>query len=35
MRSAGQLPRPDVQLGRLPRWKPETLRDFIARGGRV
>jgi hypothetical protein len=32
-RSAGTFPAPDVWLGRLPRYRPQTVRDFIAKGG--
>ena len=34
LKSAGKLPRPDVVLGRCPRWKPETVRAFLEGGGR-
>ncbi|MDR3618222.1 MAG: helix-turn-helix domain-containing protein [Paludisphaera borealis] len=34
MRSAGKLPRPDLHVGRMPRWKRETLVRWIAEGGR-
>ncbi|CAN5898868.1 helix-turn-helix domain-containing protein [soil metagenome] len=35
MRSAGHLPRPDLMIGRRsPRWKPETIRAWVERGGR-
>jgi predicted DNA-binding transcriptional regulator AlpA len=34
MRAAGKLPRPDLRVGKLPRWKPETIREWIERGGR-
>ena len=34
MRSAGRVPRPDFQLGKCPRWKPETIRLWIERGGK-
>ena len=27
--SAGRLPRPDIRLGRMPRWRPATIRDWI------
>jgi predicted DNA-binding transcriptional regulator AlpA len=27
--SAGTLPRPDLYLGRLPRWRPESLRRWL------
>jgi predicted DNA-binding transcriptional regulator AlpA len=29
MRSAGKLPKPDVHAGKMPRWKPETIRRWI------
>lgn len=29
MKSSGTLPRPDLHIGRLPRWKPETIRRWI------
>jgi len=34
MRSAGLIPPPDVRVGRLPRWRPETVRRWIEGGGR-
>jgi predicted DNA-binding transcriptional regulator AlpA len=34
MRSAGRLPRPDLSIGKMPRWRPETIRRWIERGGR-
>lgn len=30
MRSAGKLPRPDLHLGKCPRWRPDTVRAWIA-----
>jgi excisionase family DNA binding protein len=33
MRSSGKLPQPDLRIGRLPRWKPETIRAWIEKGG--
>jgi predicted DNA-binding transcriptional regulator AlpA len=33
-RSAGRFPRPDVHIGRMPLWKPETIRGWIDGGGR-
>ena len=33
LRSAGGLPRPDMLIGRMPRWKPETIRRWIEGGG--
>jgi excisionase family DNA binding protein len=35
LRAAGRLPRPDLMIGRLPRWKPETIRRWIENGGRA
>lgn len=29
MLSAGKVPRPDLRAGRMPRWKPETVRRWI------
>ncbi len=29
-RAANRFPRPDVIIGRMPLWKPETIRDFMA-----
>jgi predicted DNA-binding transcriptional regulator AlpA len=34
MRASGKLPPPDLRVGKLPRWKPETIREWIERGGR-
>ena len=33
-RSAGRFPKPDITLGRMPLWRPETLRRWLAEGGR-
>jgi predicted DNA-binding transcriptional regulator AlpA len=33
-RSAGRLPRPDLQIGKMPLWRPATIRDWIERGGK-
>ncbi len=33
LRAAGKLPRPDLYLGKCPRWKPETIRAWIEGGG--
>ena len=33
IRSAGKIPKPDLQVGRMPRWKPETVRRWIEQGG--
>lgn len=29
LRSAGKIPKPDITLGRMPRWKPETIATWI------
>jgi excisionase family DNA binding protein len=29
MRSAGRLPRPDLHVGRLPRWRADTAREWL------
>jgi predicted DNA-binding transcriptional regulator AlpA len=34
LRAAGRLPRPDLHIGRLPRWRLETISAWIERGGR-
>jgi hypothetical protein len=34
MRAAGKLPRPDLRVGKMPRWWVETIRTFIENGGR-
>jgi predicted DNA-binding transcriptional regulator AlpA len=34
MRSAGKIPKPDIHVGRCPRWKPATIRAWIERGGK-
>jgi predicted DNA-binding transcriptional regulator AlpA len=33
LRRAGKIPPPDVMIGRLPRWKPSTIRAWIESGG--
>jgi len=33
MRAGGRFPRPDVSIGRSPRWKPDTIRAWIDAGG--
>jgi excisionase family DNA binding protein len=33
MRSAGKLPKPDLHVGRMPRWSRETIAKWIERGG--
>ena len=32
-RSAGRFPKPDIQIGKAPLWKPETIRRWIDTGG--
>lgn len=32
-KSAGRLPKPDFRVGRLPRWWPRTIREWIDGGG--
>jgi predicted DNA-binding transcriptional regulator AlpA len=34
MRSSGKLPKPDLFLSRMPRWKAETIRAWIEGGGK-
>jgi len=33
MRSAGKVPKPDLQVGKCPRWTPATIRRWIEGGG--
>jgi hypothetical protein len=33
-RAAGRFPRPDLTIGRMPLWRPETVREFQEGGGR-
>lgn len=33
LRAAGRLPRPAIVIGRMPRWKAETIRRWIDGGG--
>jgi predicted DNA-binding transcriptional regulator AlpA len=33
MRSSGRLPKPDLVLSRMPRWRPQTIRQWIESGG--
>ena len=35
MRSAGKIPKPDIHVGKCPRWKPATIRAWIDRGGKT
>jgi predicted DNA-binding transcriptional regulator AlpA len=34
MRSGGKVPKPDIKIGKMPRWKASTIRAWIERGGR-
>ena len=34
MRSAGKIPKPDIKIGKMPRWKAATIRSWIERGGK-
>lgn len=34
LKSSGRLPKPDLIIGRMPRWKPETVRRWIESGGK-
>ena len=34
MRAAGRIPRPDLMVGKMPRWRASTVRDYLERGGR-
>jgi len=31
--SSGRFPQPDCRIGKLPRWKPSTVRAWIEAGG--
>ena len=33
-RSAGRFPKPDLTIGRMPLWRPETIARWIEGGGR-
>jgi hypothetical protein len=33
-RAAGRFPPPDLQIGRMPMWMPQTIRTWVERGGR-
>ena len=35
MRSAGKVPKPDIKIGKMPRWKAATIQAWIERGGRA
>ena len=31
-RSAGRMPKPDLRIGKMPLWRPETIRQWIGEG---
>ena len=33
LRSAGKFPRADMQIGRIPLWRPATIRDWVTASG--
>jgi hypothetical protein len=35
LRASGRFPKPDIVVGRMPRWRPGTIRKWIERGGRA
>ena len=35
MRSAGKVPKPDIQIGRMPQWKAAMIRAWIERRGKT
>jgi predicted DNA-binding transcriptional regulator AlpA len=35
LRSAGKFPRPDLHIGKMPRWRAETVRKWIEAGGKA
>jgi hypothetical protein len=32
LRASGKLPRPDLHIGKMPRWRPRTIREWIDGG---
>jgi hypothetical protein len=34
LRSAGRVPKPDIWVGKMPRWRAETIRRWLESGGR-
>ena len=34
-RSAGRFPKPDLSIGRMPLWRPETIARWLEGGGRA
>lgn len=35
LRASGRFPKPDLLLGRMPRWRRETVQRWIENGGRA
>jgi hypothetical protein len=35
LRASGRVPKPDITVGRMPRWRPGTIRKWIEKGGRA
>ena len=33
VRSAGNFPAPDIRIGKVPLWRPETVRGWLDKGG--
>jgi predicted DNA-binding transcriptional regulator AlpA len=33
VRAKGEFPPPDLIIGKMPRWKPETIEAWVGRGG--
>jgi hypothetical protein len=33
LRNTGKLPQPDLYVGKMPRWSPETISQWIGGGG--
>ena len=33
LRSGGKVPKPDIKIGKMPRWKAATIRAWIEKGG--
>lgn len=32
-KSSGRLPKPDIYIGKIPLWRPETIQHWLDRGG--
>ena len=35
LRASGRVPKPDIIVGRMPRWRPGTIRRWLEREGRA